>query len=59
MAVIFGNHSAVVLPQTEQDRIRQFYRDVLGCQLTREADSKDDFRMGDSFYIAVLYEVTG
>lgn len=54
--VIFGNHSAVVLPRAEQARIRQFYRDVLGCELTRETDDKDDFRMGGDFYIAVLYE---
>jgi catechol 2,3-dioxygenase-like lactoylglutathione lyase family enzyme len=57
--VIFGNHSAVVLPRSEQARIRQFYRDVLGCEATRETDDKDDFRMGDDFYIAVLYEDEG
>ena len=27
--VILGNHSAMVLPRAEQDRIREFYRDVL------------------------------
>ena len=26
--VIFGNHSAVRVPQAEKDRIRKFYRDV-------------------------------
>jgi hypothetical protein len=31
--VIMGNHSAVVLPRAEQDRIREFYRDVLGCEI--------------------------
>lgn len=54
--VMFGNHSALVVTRTEQDRIRQFYRDVLGCTLTRSTDDKDDFRMGDDFYLAVLYE---
>jgi catechol 2,3-dioxygenase-like lactoylglutathione lyase family enzyme len=54
--VAFGNHSAVVVSRTEQDRIREFYRDVLGCTITRESDQKDDFRMGDNFYIAFLYE---
>jgi catechol 2,3-dioxygenase-like lactoylglutathione lyase family enzyme len=57
--VIFGNHSAVVLPRAEQARVRHFYRDVLGCEVTREADDKDDFCMGGSFYIAVLYENEG
>ena len=57
--VTFGNHSAVVLPRAEQVRVRRFYRDVLGCEVTREADDKDDFRLGDNFYIAVLYEDEG
>jgi catechol 2,3-dioxygenase-like lactoylglutathione lyase family enzyme len=54
--VILGNHSALIVPRTEQDRVRRFYRDVLGCVLTRETDAKDDFRLGDNFYLAVLYE---
>jgi catechol 2,3-dioxygenase-like lactoylglutathione lyase family enzyme len=54
--VSLGNHSAIVLPRAEQDRIRRFYRDVLGCEIIRETDQKDDFRMGDNFYIGVLYE---
>lgn len=54
--VILGNHAAIVLPRAEQDRIRRFYRDVLGCEIIRETDEKDDFRMGDNFYIGVLYE---
>jgi catechol 2,3-dioxygenase-like lactoylglutathione lyase family enzyme len=54
--VILGNHAAIVVPRAEQDRIRRFYRDVLGCEIIRETDQKDDFRMGDNFYIGVLYE---
>jgi catechol 2,3-dioxygenase-like lactoylglutathione lyase family enzyme len=57
--VILGNHSAVVAPRAEQDRIRKFYRDVLGCEIIRESDQKDDFRIGDDFYLAVLYENEG
>ena len=57
--VIFGNHSAVRVPQAERDRIRTFYRDVLGGEITRESDQKDDFRLGGSFYIAFLYEEEG
>jgi catechol 2,3-dioxygenase-like lactoylglutathione lyase family enzyme len=57
--VILGNHSAVRVPRTEKDRIRQFYRDVLGGTITREGDLKDDIRMGDNFYIAFLYEDEG
>jgi len=57
--VVFGNHSAVRVPRSERDRIREFYRDVLGCKITREGAQKDDIRMGDDFYIAFLYEDDG
>lgn len=54
--VMWGNHSALVVPRSQQDRIRRFYRDVLGCVVTRDTDAKDDLRLGDDFYLAVLYE---
>lgn len=57
--VVIGNHSAVVFPRAEQGRIREFYRDVLGCEIIRQTDLKDDFRMGGNFYIGVLYEDDG
>ena len=57
--VILGNHSAVRVPRTEKDRIRRFYRDVLGGTIARESDFKDDIRLGDNFYIAFLYEDEG
>ena len=57
--VIFGNHSAVRVPRAEKGRIREFYRDILGCEIMREGDQKDDFRMGGNFYIAFLYENEG
>jgi catechol 2,3-dioxygenase-like lactoylglutathione lyase family enzyme len=57
--VILGNHSAVRVPRAERDRIRRFYRDVLGCEITRQGDQKDDIRMGGDFYIAFLYEDEG
>ena len=44
--VILGNHAAVRVPRAEKDRIRRFYRDVLGCEIIREGDQKDDFRLG-------------
>jgi catechol 2,3-dioxygenase-like lactoylglutathione lyase family enzyme len=57
--VILGNHAAVRVPRAEKDRIRRFYRDVLGCEIIREGDQKDDFRLGGDFYIAFLYEDEG
>jgi hypothetical protein len=50
-----GNHSALRVQRSERDRIRGFYCEVLGCQITRELDDKDDVRIGDDFYISFLY----
>jgi catechol 2,3-dioxygenase-like lactoylglutathione lyase family enzyme len=52
--VIFSNHAAVRVRRAERERIRKFYRDVLGCKLKREFDDKDDFQIGD-VHIAFLY----
>lgn len=54
-AIVLGNHAAVRVRRSERERIRAFYRDVLGCTLTRALDDKDDFRIGDDFHIAFLY----
>lgn len=57
--VVFGNHAAARVPRAEKDRIRRFYRDVLGGEITREGDQKDDVCLGGHFYIAFLYEDDG
>jgi len=54
--VTIGNHCAMRVPRAEKDRIRWFYRDVLGCEITRAGDQKDDFRLGSGFSLAFLYE---
>jgi hypothetical protein len=43
--VFLGNHSAVRVARAERDRIRRFYRDVLGGTLVRGGVQKDDFRL--------------
>ena len=53
--VVFGNHSAVRVPPTEQDRIRKFYRDVLGCKMRIETDEVDRMQLGD-FHFCFLYD---
>jgi catechol 2,3-dioxygenase-like lactoylglutathione lyase family enzyme len=57
--VIAGNHAAVRVRRAERDRIRAFYRDVLGAVITRAGEHKDDIRLGEDFYIAFLYEDEG
>ncbi len=53
--VIFGNHAAVRTRREDRDRIRAFYHDVLGCTLMREFEDKDDFRLGEAFYLTFVY----
>jgi len=57
--VSLGNHAAVRVPRSEKDRIRKFYREVLGGKIVRQGDQKDDIRLGDDFYIAFMYEEEG
>ncbi len=57
--VILGNHLAVRVPRAEKDRIRRFYRDILGCKIARAGRHKDDFCMGNNVYIAFMYENEG
>jgi extradiol dioxygenase family protein len=53
--VSIGNHAAVVMPLQSRHKIREFYCDVLGCEITRESDQKDDLQLGDDFHLGILY----
>src|SRR5450631_4017965 len=39
--VIIGNHAAVFAARSDQDRIRHFYCDVLGCKVRVKSDEVD------------------
>jgi catechol 2,3-dioxygenase-like lactoylglutathione lyase family enzyme len=53
--VIFGNHSSVLVPRQDRDRIRKFYCDVLGGKVTKADAERDFIRLGEDFYIGFLY----
>jgi len=53
--VSIGTHSRLKALASEQNLIRQFYRDVLGCTITKSSERADYFCMGNGFFIAVLY----
>ncbi len=53
--VAIGNHSKIVSRRADQDRIRAFYKDVLGCQLTKQTPDVDYIRFDQGFFLAVLY----
>lgn len=53
--VVFGNHSSVIVLQSERDRIRAFYCEVLGGEITKAEPERDFLRLGDDFYVVFLY----
>jgi hypothetical protein len=53
--VIFGNHSAVIVPRQDRDSICKFYRDVLGGKITKAESDRDFLRLGEDYYIVFLY----
>ena len=54
--VSLGNHSKIVARHADQERIRAFYRDVLGCELTKETKDVDYIKFHQGFFLAVLYQ---
>jgi catechol 2,3-dioxygenase-like lactoylglutathione lyase family enzyme len=54
--VILGNHLAVFAARSQQERIRKFYCDVLGCKARVTNDEVDRFQLDDVHFIFVLAE---
>ena len=55
--VIFGNHTAVFAARSEQDRIRKFYCDVLGCKVRVKTGEVDRFQL-DDLHFCFAYQST-
>jgi catechol 2,3-dioxygenase-like lactoylglutathione lyase family enzyme len=55
-SVTFGENSKLTVLPSERDRIRSFYRDVLGCPMTKKSDRADFFKIGNTFYLGVIYD---
>ncbi len=53
--VTMGNHSSVLVPRQERDRIREFYCDVLGGEVAKADPERDFIRLSGDFYIVFLY----
>lgn len=53
--VIFGNHTAVIVPLQVRDSVCKFYCDVLGGKNMKAEPDRDFIRLGDDFYIVFLY----
>jgi catechol 2,3-dioxygenase-like lactoylglutathione lyase family enzyme len=52
---MFGNHASVLVPHDDRERVRRFYCDVLGGEVTKSDPERDFVRLGDDFYIGFLY----
>ena len=55
--VILGNHTAVFALRSEQDGIRKFYCDVLGCQVRVNTDEVDRFQLDDVHFCFVYQTI--
>jgi hypothetical protein len=53
--VIFGNHSSVLVPRQDRGSIRKFYCEVLGGQIIKANPERDSIRLGEDFYMDVVY----
>lgn len=51
-----GEHSKLTALPTERGDIRRFYRDVLGCRMTKASEAVDVFQLGSDFYLGVVYD---
>ena len=51
-----GENSKLTALPSERDRIRKFYKDVLGCPATRESERIDIFSIGTNFYLGIVYD---
>lgn len=53
--VTLGNHMAAYAARSQQERIRGFYRNVLGCTVRVETAEVDRFQMGD-LHLCFVYQ---
>lgn len=54
--VAVGNHAKLNARAVDRARIRKFYHDVLGCEITKRSDTMDYFRFDADFFVAVIYD---
>jgi hypothetical protein len=53
--VILGNHTAVFAARSEQERIRKFYCELLGCKARVKTDEVDRFQLEDVHFCFVWH----
>ena len=53
--VSIGNHGAHIVARTERERVRRFYVEALGARIMRVRPDADDLRLGENFYMSIMY----
>ncbi len=53
--VSLGEHSKLTVRPSERDQVRKFYQDILECPATKRSKEIDVFKIGDTFYLGVVY----
>jgi hypothetical protein len=56
MSVSLGENSKLTVNPSERSKIRKFYKDILGCPATKESERIDVFKIGNTFYLGVMYD---
>jgi catechol 2,3-dioxygenase-like lactoylglutathione lyase family enzyme len=51
-----GNHAKFTARPSDRPRIRAFYKDVLGCTITKQTNEIDFIRLGNDFFFAAIYD---
>lgn len=47
--IVFGNHSSVLAPRQDREKIREFYCGVLGGRNMKADADRDFIRLGENF----------
>lgn len=55
-ATVMGNHAKITARAIDRERIRKFYHEVLGCEITKRSNEIDYFRFAGDFFVAVIYD---
>jgi uncharacterized protein YndB with AHSA1/START domain len=55
-SVSLGENSKLTVLPAERGQVQSFYRDVLGCPLTKTSEAADVFQLGSGFYLGVVYD---
>ena len=56
MRIALGENSKLTVHPSERKNVRIFYREILGCPVTKESERIDIFKIGDDFYLGIMYD---